>query len=106
MAKGLDPEGKNQSQLGEDQEEQVVAIDLIGVNGSALKFEGVNCAKNTAHLWGRRIVQCSISQNNMFALTDLGDIYCWGATSGGTRLSPTRTGRTTGAATRPSARST
>lgn len=55
-----------------------VPLSEGGPDPTALKFKGVNCASNTAHLWGRRVVQCAVSVNNMFALTDLGDIYCWG----------------------------
>ena len=41
------------------------------------KFANVNCAKNTSVLWGRRVVVTSCAMNNLFAPTDLGEIYAW-----------------------------
>lgn len=42
------------------------------------KFIGVNCASNTAVLWGRRIHHIAVSESVIFALADTGEIYCWG----------------------------
>jgi alpha-tubulin suppressor-like RCC1 family protein/Ca2+-binding EF-hand superfamily protein len=42
------------------------------------KFANVNCAANTSVLWGKRVVVTSCAMNNLFALTDLGEIYAWG----------------------------
>jgi Ca2+-binding EF-hand superfamily protein len=47
--------------------------------GSA--FVGLNVCLNTAALWGKRIHHVAISENVMFALSDLGEVYSWGGNS-------------------------
>jgi hypothetical protein len=42
------------------------------------KFANVNCATNTGMLWGKRTAIVSCAMSNIFALTDLGEIYAWG----------------------------
>jgi Ca2+-binding EF-hand superfamily protein len=44
-------------------------------------FMGLNVCDNTAALWGKRIHQVAISENVMFALSDLGEVYAWGGNS-------------------------
>jgi alpha-tubulin suppressor-like RCC1 family protein len=45
------------------------------------KFLGLNCQKNTAALWGKRVVQCAVGQSTIFALSDQGEVYAWGGHS-------------------------
>jgi hypothetical protein len=42
------------------------------------RFKGVNVAMTTAPLWGRRIHHVAVSESVVFALSDTGDLYCWG----------------------------
>ena len=42
------------------------------------EFMHLNCAFNTAVLWGKRIHHVSCSESVIFALADTGEIYCWG----------------------------
>lgn len=44
-------------------------------------FIGLNVCLNTAALWGRRIHHVAISENVMFAMSDLGEVYAWGGNS-------------------------
>jgi alpha-tubulin suppressor-like RCC1 family protein/Ca2+-binding EF-hand superfamily protein len=44
-------------------------------------FTGMNVCLNTAALWGKRIHHVAISENVMFALSDMGEVYSWGGNS-------------------------
>ena len=48
------------------------------VEAATSAFHGINAAINTVALWGRRTKEVAISDNVMFALTDLGEIFAWG----------------------------
>jgi hypothetical protein len=48
------------------------------VEAATSAFHGINAAVNTVALWGRRTKEVAVSDNVMFALTDLGEIYAWG----------------------------
>ena len=41
-------------------------------------FRGLNVALNTSFLWGRRISSVAVSDSVIFALSDMGDVFCWG----------------------------
>ena len=41
-------------------------------------FAHLHVCTNTASLWGRGVSQVSIGGSIAYALTDLGDLYCWG----------------------------
>jgi hypothetical protein len=41
-------------------------------------FQGLNVATNSAALWGKRVSQVAVSESVIFALSDTGDVYCWG----------------------------
>ena len=41
-------------------------------------FRQLNVATNTSSLWGRRISKVAVSESVILALSDMGEIYCWG----------------------------
>ena len=41
-------------------------------------FRQLNVASNTAALWGQRVSNVAVSESVIFALSDMGDVYCWG----------------------------
>ena len=44
----------------------------------ASKFKGLNVGVNTVGLWGKRIHHITLSESVAFALTENGDVFCWG----------------------------
>lgn len=44
-------------------------------------FNHAVCSPNTAALWGRRVTDVSLAGNVAVALTELGEVFCWGGTS-------------------------
>ncbi|OQR95219.1 regulator of chromosome condensation (RCC1) [Achlya hypogyna] len=46
-----------------------------------LAFQNRTVATNTAWLWARRVKQVSCGASVAYALTDAGELYCWGGTT-------------------------
>ena len=46
----------------------------------ASPFRDLSVARNTAALWGKRVVQCAVTSSVAFALSDLGEMWAWGGT--------------------------
>ena len=44
-------------------------------------FHHATVARNTASLWGRRVVEVSLCANVAVARSDLGELFVWGGTS-------------------------
>ena len=57
-----------------------MGIEDPRVEAATSAFHGINAAVNTCALWGRRTKEVAVSDNVMFALTDLGEIFAWGGT--------------------------
>ena len=63
-----------------DEDAAALGIEDPRVEAMTSAFHGINAAVNTCALWGRRTKEVAISDNVMFALTDLGEIFAWGGT--------------------------
>ncbi|RHY83867.1 hypothetical protein DYB26_016014, partial [Aphanomyces astaci] len=75
---GWESAAKKHEQLVRAQQAAVAAKTLDVIETQQLSFQNRLVAVNTAWLWGRRIKHVSCGTSVAYALTDSGEVYCWG----------------------------
>ncbi|ETW05764.1 hypothetical protein H310_03448 [Aphanomyces invadans] len=75
---GWESAAKKQEQELQAKLAAVAAKKLDAVETQQLSFQNRMVAVNTAWLWGRRIKHVSCGSTVAYALTDTGELYCWG----------------------------
>ncbi|RLO05507.1 hypothetical protein DYB28_000236 [Aphanomyces astaci] len=75
---GWESAAKKHEQLVRAQQAAVAAKTLDVIETQQLSFQNRLVAVNTAWLWGRRIKHVRCGTSVAYALTDSGEVYCWG----------------------------
>jgi len=65
-------------EMPSEEELKGLGIEDPRVEAATSAFHGINAQVNTCALWGKRTKEVAISDNVIFALTDLGEIFSWG----------------------------